>query len=853
MQRNDDQDSRFGFAVLGDDPVIHPRREADQAETKGDPLGFDLFVEDLAERLINSRHNAPLTVGVFAPWGQGKSTIMRMLQDRLEASAPPVPTVWFNPWKYRSREEVWKGLALELVRQVRCHDSLIAELRRKRGALKEFVARALFGHWVGDWGKELVDAVASEPWSPTLLHNFEETLDQLFSALHDALGEHSLMVLFIDDLDRCTPEPAAAVLEALKMVLNRKGLITVMGIAESELSRAIHALYSRELAGGQGDGLDVDWGRNYLRKIIQVPLHIPTISPEQFDDYVADCLSRSNVREALGDDPRWHEPIRRACGQNLREIKRFLNQFIAEWDKANANARIVGNAPSLSPQRVAFMLLVTRVSREFLRHCTRSRDAELLVKYQTWFIDQLSGTSNTKAPDDNAPEFKLEGDISLKELFGLCLLKDGEEAALAQPFRSGRDLMPYLRFGRVSAIEDQIAMTTEGATTMSAADDRNTADDEPSPSDDERRRIETIRGLMSEGRADLAEEEMRRAESMIDLKDDLAVARFQALWAEVDERFARFDRAAKRHLVAADRFATGGSTRERLGELLKLAEIALRADNAEPVIELMTEAIDIGEALIEDLGVDDQVGIALMNRAEAALLLDQLEHAAEDLARAAERVSGRGEARRWELVGWLASLREDNEGWQEAFGRARALWDRYSDPVGLARTHYLAALAMEREGRHDNAREVLRQAGSESLHGDDPELLFRIHDRLVPANTLIDVEPDWLAALLIAGAYLPRHRPAITADLAAYPEHLAVALDMAEKYREPMERTFIFPTRSRALWYAELADEMPGGVADRMRRIALSELESDSGDGSKTVEAAVHALRAKLYGNSELA
>jgi len=44
------------------------------------------------------------------------------------------------------------------------------------------------------------------------------------------LGEDDRMVIFIDDLDRCLPEVALQVLEALKLYFNIDGVAFVLGI-----------------------------------------------------------------------------------------------------------------------------------------------------------------------------------------------------------------------------------------------------------------------------------------------------------------------------------------------------------------------------------------------------------------------------------------------------------------------------------------------------------------------------------------------------------------------------------------------------------------------------------------------
>lgn len=89
-----------------------------------DLLGFSDYAEALADFIKNEKTEKPLTIGIDAAWGMGKTTLMHMIRDQLtqhekEAHRPSFPTVWFNAWKYDQEESLWAALALEILAQVR--------------------------------------------------------------------------------------------------------------------------------------------------------------------------------------------------------------------------------------------------------------------------------------------------------------------------------------------------------------------------------------------------------------------------------------------------------------------------------------------------------------------------------------------------------------------------------------------------------------------------------------------------------------------------------------------------------------------------------------------------------------
>ena len=162
--------------------------------TTTDSVGYAAYADAIARAIQHKETRPPLTIGIKGSWGAGKTSLMRMVQDRLEwpqdvrpkdqnvnrrqihltprarqltyleehdsqlksdrvrnetvlraltaepdsqddepltieadpnplaAEDPELaawrPTVWFNPWMYQTGEQVWAGLAHEIIKQV---------------------------------------------------------------------------------------------------------------------------------------------------------------------------------------------------------------------------------------------------------------------------------------------------------------------------------------------------------------------------------------------------------------------------------------------------------------------------------------------------------------------------------------------------------------------------------------------------------------------------------------------------------------------------------------------------------------------------------------------------------------
>ena len=78
-----------------------------------DLFGFGRYAEELKDIILQTT-SLPFCVGIFSPWGSGKSSFMKMLQGLMDGEAG-IKTLWFNPWKYDAKEDIWNALIQTLV------------------------------------------------------------------------------------------------------------------------------------------------------------------------------------------------------------------------------------------------------------------------------------------------------------------------------------------------------------------------------------------------------------------------------------------------------------------------------------------------------------------------------------------------------------------------------------------------------------------------------------------------------------------------------------------------------------------------------------------------------------------
>ena len=66
----------------------------------------------------------PLAIAIYGDWGSGKTSAMRWV-DAMLREWKIVRPVWFYPWKYHDRDDVWRGLVSEVILE-----SIISRLKR---------------------------------------------------------------------------------------------------------------------------------------------------------------------------------------------------------------------------------------------------------------------------------------------------------------------------------------------------------------------------------------------------------------------------------------------------------------------------------------------------------------------------------------------------------------------------------------------------------------------------------------------------------------------------------------------------------------------------------------------------
>jgi len=392
--------------------VKAPRIEGNWADTEiadatGDSFYFQDYADVLARRAITAE--APLTIGIFGRWGSGKTSLMQLIDAALEKEAKRgrrLHRIWINVWRLSNRDEVWQAFLQALFVEVRRKLSRWQRIDKRKllrqlasnsyrivlvitpmivgllltkpesgwGDVLQLVLNPIAGGGtlvtvgLGLWtlvkpiiesAREIVsfDLQVVLKYAPyeaqvtelmQLHEQFKETVEVL-------VGESGRLVVFVDDLDRCSPDKIPEVLEALKLFTTTPRCVYIMGLDHDVARQGVVKKYK----------FSEDEGAEYLEKIFQVPFHLPPLE----DDRIA-AFVRENYSDVCQKCRRAPEVFSLGLERNPRKVKRALNIYRTLLDLADARVKAWEMDP-VDGELVAKMIVIQSRFRALHEHLVR--------------------------------------------------------------------------------------------------------------------------------------------------------------------------------------------------------------------------------------------------------------------------------------------------------------------------------------------------------------------------------------------------------------------------------------------------------------------------------------------------
>lgn len=289
-------------------------------ETAEDLLGYR-FHAKLLKDIVLDDNMLPTSIGIFGNWGYGKSSLMLLMQKEVDIEIAKqknagkewrVLQVRFNGWQYENYESTKYSLIQVLLDSVESYlsadkgffEKMDGLLRRinllKVGVLmfKKYawsqIPSEIKDHLPSDAElKECIDVDNIDKFRAEFENDRTSLFVTSFRKLFESIikdAQFKSVIVYIDDLDRCSGERMIDCIEAIKLFLNVEHTAFVLGADERMVELAIKEHYPVQ---DRNKSAIYSPFSDYLEKLIQIPYRLPKLSFGEQATYIMFLLLKS--------------------------------------------------------------------------------------------------------------------------------------------------------------------------------------------------------------------------------------------------------------------------------------------------------------------------------------------------------------------------------------------------------------------------------------------------------------------------------------------------------------------------------------------------------------------------------
>ncbi len=284
-----------------------------------------LFYSPYADTIVNFTKNSyltPLTIGLYGSWGAGKSSLLQLIEQRIEDDKDGIVCISLNAWQFEGYENAKVAIMESLLKSLKENETFLEKAHEKITKLlsrvdylkvgKSIIQKGLpyaIGMLTGNplpiafnLSADTLDAgdlltklqsfkteyIKEGEKEDTITENIRKFREEFEDMLEDVSSVRNLIVI-IDDLDRCSPERIIDTLEAIKLFLSVKKTTFIVAVDQRIIEYAVNIKYP------QIDGFAIS--SDYIEKIIQLPIKIPELSPKDIENYLLLLVSQLHISE----------------------------------------------------------------------------------------------------------------------------------------------------------------------------------------------------------------------------------------------------------------------------------------------------------------------------------------------------------------------------------------------------------------------------------------------------------------------------------------------------------------------------------------------------------------------------
>ena len=271
-----------------------------------------LIVNAIKEK-VKANHSA-MAIGIYGVWGEGKTSLMRMVQTQLEKDAQS--TVWYNPWSVREEGKLLMEFFSILSNFAFEDEDTLYAIENYGNCFYSAGVGGVYSPVIASYQTKLAQCI------PSVGKDVAE-LKGIISKKLKEKGNHP--IIFIDDADRLSSEEINTVFKLVRQIADFDNVIYVIGIDPAAVSDALDEGYGGKTGTGKSSK-----GRSYLEKIIQVPIVLPSIQEATLQHRIDETLEEIAGEFDITLDKKYRVLVSETIFPvftSLRSIIRYGNQL----------------------------------------------------------------------------------------------------------------------------------------------------------------------------------------------------------------------------------------------------------------------------------------------------------------------------------------------------------------------------------------------------------------------------------------------------------------------------------------------------------------------------------------------
>ena len=379
---------------------------SDEVEKNPD-FGFNDYSTLLATIIRDPNLKTPFTIAVYGNWGSGKTTLMDAINTKLNKSCEElkieyqnlvnVHPIWFSAWEFEKLQTpLWAIFLNRIIMEI---EKMDPNKKRNKNiinlgkGLLLLTSDLLLSKTIGIKTSDL-EKVRDKVWKDIEeIKNLREKLQKyVCDALLDDPGKRSRLVIFVDDLDRCLPEQSIHIFESIKLFLNCKKCVYVIGIDREQIRRIFQKKF---------DSQNETVSPSYVEKFVQLEFDLP---PKTSDE-VKEFISRK-APDNLKNTPKVIELISKFIEPNPRKIKRWLNSvlFLEKLFviKKEELTKVDGHAPEIDVSLASIWLFLKAYYPRF---------SNLIASDNSILNEAIRTAKDTETTEKRVGNFELEEEL----------------------------------------------------------------------------------------------------------------------------------------------------------------------------------------------------------------------------------------------------------------------------------------------------------------------------------------------------------------------------------------------------------------------------------------------------------